>query len=69
MALVAEGARLLFVPRRWWIFGLPMPKALIPGGESFETVEAGQFRFDVEIRVPLLGRVVRYRGALEPGSV
>lgn len=66
LALVIEGDRLSFVPRRWWAFGVPMPKALMPHGESFETVEAGRFRFDVDIRVPLIGRIVRYRGALEP---
>ena len=44
-----------------------MPRWLMPGGDSFETVEDGRFRFHVEIRLPLAGLVVRYRGWLEPG--
>ena len=67
LALVVDEDRLRLVPRRWSAFGLPMPLWLAPGGDSFETVEDGRFRFHVEIRLPLAGLVVRYRGWLEPG--
>jgi hypothetical protein len=43
-----------------------MPRWLMPGGDSFETVKDGRFRFHVEIRLPLAGLVVRYRGWLAP---
>lgn len=69
LALVVEGDRLRLVPRRWSAFGLPMPLWLAPGGDSFETVEDGRFRFHVEIRLPLAGLVVRYRGWLELRAV
>jgi Domain of unknown function (DUF4166)/Saccharopine dehydrogenase NADP binding domain len=65
MALVVEGDRLKLVVRRWAFFGLPMPLALAPGGEVYETAEDGRFRFNVELRQPLAGLVVRYRGWLE----
>lgn len=66
LALVVEGDRLLFVPRRWSLLGIPMPRALLPDGESFETEADGRFRFDVAIRAPLLGLIVAYQGWLEP---
>lgn len=66
LALVVEPARLCLIPRRWTAFGIPMPRFLMPDGDSSETVEDGRFRFHVEIRLPLLGLMVRYRGWLEP---
>ena len=64
MALVVEGARLTLVPRRWTVLGIPLPMWLCPRADAYESVEAGRFRFHVEIRHPLLGLIVRYRGAL-----
>lgn len=66
MALVVERDRLHLVPRRWSAFGVPMPKALLPHGRSFETEEDGRFRFEVEISTPLTGLIVAYRGQLDP---
>jgi hypothetical protein len=66
MALVVEGDRLMLVPRRWSLFGVPMPHRMMPSGPSFETGDNGKFRFDVDIRLPLAGLVVAYRGTLEP---
>jgi saccharopine dehydrogenase-like NADP-dependent oxidoreductase len=68
IALVRDGKRLLFVPRRWSILGLPMPQSLLPAGESFETEIDGRFAFDVTIRAPLVGLIVAYRGTLEPAA-
>ena len=66
LALVVEGDRLRLVPRRWALLGVPMPRALLPRGESFETEEDGRFRFDVQIALPRIGLVVAYRGTLDP---
>ncbi len=66
LALVVEGDRLRLVPRRWSLLGVPMPRALLPRGESFETEADGRFRFDVEIALPGIGLVVGYRGTLHP---
>jgi hypothetical protein len=44
--------------------GLPLPRALWPAIEATETEEEGRFLFDVQIGLPLVGRLVRYRGWL-----
>jgi hypothetical protein len=53
--LVMIGARLL---------GVPLPRACWPVIRACETGSDGRFRFDVEIGLPLIGRLVRYRGWL-----
>ncbi|KQT56212.1 MULTISPECIES: SDR family oxidoreductase [unclassified Aureimonas] len=66
IALVRDGKRLFFVPRRWSIWKIPMPMGLLPTGESFETEISGRFAFDITIKAPVVGLVVAYRGTLEP---
>ncbi len=66
MALVVEEGRLKLIPRRWSVFGIPMPRALMPHGESFECESQGRFQFNVEIALPLIGLIVAYKGTLEP---
>jgi hypothetical protein len=68
LAVVLEGGRLRLIVRRWSLFGVVLPLWLAPGGDAFECVEDGRFRFDVEIRHRVIGRIVRYRGWLVPGS-
>lgn len=64
LALVIDENRLVLIPRRWTCLGIPLPRALLPSGESFETTRNGNFCFDVEIAAPLIGRIVAYRGEL-----
>lgn len=64
LALVIDGDRLNLVPRRWSVFGIPLPKMLLPRGTSFETQRDGRFCFDVNITLPLAGHVVSYQGSL-----
>lgn len=71
MALVAESGRLSLVPRGWSALGVPLPRWLCPRADAHESVVDGVFRFHVEIAHPLMGLIVRYRGALsapEPTS-
>jgi hypothetical protein len=68
IALAAEGERLTLVLRRWSLFGVPLPLWLAPRSEAFEHVQDGRFHFHVEIGLPLVGRLVRYRGWLVPRS-
>lgn len=68
LALVVEGERLLLIPRRWSLLGISMPRFLLPTGSSFETERNGQFCFDVEIALPVIGRIVAYRGTLDPAN-
>ncbi len=69
LALVVEGDHLYIVPRRWSCLGIPLPGIFLPSGSSFETERAGKFCFDVEIRAPLIGLIVRYNGVLVPVEV
>lgn len=64
MALVPDAGRLNLVMRRWSFLGLPLPRSLMPSGDSHEYAKGDRFCFDVEIRLPLAGFVIRYRGCL-----
>ena len=64
IALVVEGGCLKLVPRRWTVLGIPLPMWLCPRADAYESVEAGRFRFHVEIRHRLTGLIIRYRGVL-----
>lgn len=66
MAPVVDAARLNLLVRRWSLLGCPLPRALAPGGETFEEDDNGVFRFHVEMSVPLVGLIVRYKGWLIP---
>jgi len=66
IALVRADDRLDLVPRGWSAFGIPLPRALVPHVVAFESVEDGRFHFHVEIKLPLIGFLVRYRGWLVP---
>jgi len=66
IALVREPDRLRLIVRGWSIFGIPLPRALAPFGSAFESAEDGRFHFHVEIRLPVIGLIVRYRGWLVP---
>lgn len=64
LALVINEQRLRLVPRRWSIFGIPLPKRLLPGGNSYEAQEGELFKFDVELAAPLVGLICSYKGTL-----
>ena len=66
LALVFGEGKLRLVVRRWSFLGLPLPRRLAPGGESYEFAEGGRFHFHIEIAHPLTGPIVRYRGWLAP---
>lgn len=66
LALVLDGAKLRLIPRRWSLLGLPLPRVLLPKGNSHESEVDGKFRFHVEIAVPVAGPVVTYDGWLLP---
>lgn len=68
LALVVREGKLFLIPRHWTLFGLPLPRFLLPHGISFETEQDGTFRFDVEIAAPFIGLITAYQGALTPQS-
>jgi hypothetical protein len=52
--------------RRWSFLGLPLLSALAPRSPACEWEADGLFHFDVPIDLPLIGRVIHYRGWLGP---
>ncbi|RXT52503.1 hypothetical protein B6S44_17175 [Bosea sp. Tri-44] len=51
----------------WRVFGLPLPRFLMPSAAARETVDAeGRFRFDVRLTLPFFGLLAHYRGWLKP---
>ena len=66
LILTPQGDRLVYRVEGWRAGPIPLPKGLAPSTVAFEEVDAeGRFVFDVTISLPLIGRVVRYRGWLE----
>jgi hypothetical protein len=68
LALVTSPDRLSLVVRRWRLLGLPLPRVLAPFGNVYESVMGGRFNFHVEICLPLIGLIIRYRGYLVPAG-
>jgi NAD(P)-dependent dehydrogenase (short-subunit alcohol dehydrogenase family) len=66
LALVVEAGRLRLLMRRWTLFGVTMPIALAPECDVHEYEKQGRFHFFVDLRLKLLGLIVRYQGWLEP---
>lgn len=65
LSLTPEGERLVYRVEGWRLGPIPLPRALGPSTRAHEEVDAeGRFVFDVEISLPLIGRLARYRGWL-----
>ncbi len=67
LALVLGEKKLHIIVRHCSVFGIPIPLFLAPQGDTHEYVdEAGSFCFHVEIKLFLIGLIVRYQGRLTP---
>ena len=66
LALVLDGGKLRLVPRRWRLWGVRMPNAMLPWGDCHEGQDGDAFRFHVEVVAPIAGLLVRYVGTLRP---
>ena len=65
LAVLAKDGRLELVMAGMRFAGMPLPRFCWPLIKAVETEdEEGRFRFDVEIGLPWIGRLVRYRGFL-----
>ncbi|MDE2445383.1 MAG: DUF4166 domain-containing protein [Alphaproteobacteria bacterium] len=57
------------IPVAMTVFGLKLPLVLVPKVKAIERASPdGKHLFDVEISYPLFGRLVHYRGWLEPAQ-
>lgn len=69
LGLRPEGEALLFPVTAGRLLGLPLPRRLLPVSTTAETVDdRGRACFDVAIRMPLAGEIIRYRGWLVPAD-
>jgi hypothetical protein len=66
MALVIDDGKLSLIVRNWSMLGIPLPGTLAPMGNVFEQEVDGRFHFHVEIKLPVIGLIVRYQGWLIP---
>jgi hypothetical protein len=64
LALETRGAELHLTPVSGSLLGIPLPKFMLPHGDTFETEQNNKFVFDVTIKAPLVGLIVAYRGTL-----
>lgn len=69
LRLEAAPDRLTYHVVSWRLGPIPLPRIGAPRTATHEQIDAeGRFAFDVEIGLPVLGRVVRYRGWLTPAA-
>ena len=64
--LPSDGEGLRMALRGWSLFGVPLPRVLAPRIAAREWQEGDRFRFEVEVAMPLIGRIVHYTGWLRP---
>ena len=64
-----DGTRLHYQMVKGKLFGIRLPRALLPRVAAFEQVVDDRFRFDVSLRVPLVGLLAHYRGWLVPDEM
>jgi hypothetical protein len=65
LRLEVQEHRLRYVLERVALFGLPLPHGLAPSLEAWEGERDGRYDLAVEVRLPVIGRLVRYEGLLE----
>jgi hypothetical protein len=65
LRLEVRDHRLHYVLERVTLFGVSMPRSLAPDLEAWEGEHEGRYDFAVEIRLPVIGRLVRYEGLLD----
>jgi hypothetical protein len=58
----AEGLRWDLVA--WRLLWLPLPRWLMPPTVCFESGDGDRFVFDIDVRFPIIGQLVHYRGWL-----
>lgn len=65
-SLPTNESGLRMVLHRVTCLGIPLPRLFWPIVSARENVEDGRFRFDVSVRLPVLGLLTHYSGWFEP---
>lgn len=50
------------------LYGVPLPRSILPQSQSIEYDDLGRLGFDISASVPGLGLLVRYHGWLKPAA-
>ncbi|PMQ06212.1 hypothetical protein DyAD56_06130 [Dyella sp. AD56] len=64
-SLRREGDAIDWQLRRASLLGIPLPRALCGTVFSRSGAREGRYAFDIDVRLPLLGQLIAYRGWLE----
>ena len=48
----------------WWLLWLRLPRAVMPPTVCFESGDGDRFVFDIDVKFPLIGQLIHYRGWL-----
>ncbi|WP_143742991.1 DUF4166 domain-containing protein [Maricaulis sp. W15] len=67
-ALAMDAGVLRFRQRDVALWGIALPQVLAPTIVASERGDVQSHRFDVMLRLPLLGQIIRYRGELRPAE-
>jgi hypothetical protein len=67
LEVIEQEGRLRFELRAMHWCGLPMPRFLWPVLRAEERAERGGFRFDIDIALRGFGKLIHYRGWVQPG--
>jgi hypothetical protein len=62
---MSEGGRLVYRLIATQIGPIALPRVLAPSMTAWESEKDGKYTFEVSVGLPLLGRLVRYSGALD----
>jgi hypothetical protein len=54
----------MYIRKIWLLKIIPLPMCIAPRIDATERVDNGQYRFDVDIRLPMIGRIIHYKGWL-----
>lgn len=65
LRLEVHDHRLHYVLERVTLLGIPVPRTLAPALEAWEGERDGHYDFAVDVRLPFVGRLVRYEGLLD----
>lgn len=65
LRLKVRERRLRYVLERVTLLGIVVPRGLAPSLEAWEGERDGRYDFAVEVRLPFVGRLVRYEGLLD----
>lgn len=49
----------------WRLLWLPLPRWMMPPTVCFESADGNRFVFDINVRFPIIGQLIHYRGWLE----